>query len=407
MGNCVPAFGFMMDIGAHSSGKNEIPMRVSGYIKKMFLLIILSGVTFSLPAHEAKIQNSYYSEQLKMIAVQSGISEISDTLSDGIHSGILDYKHGPVIIVVENREVKHIGFKIFSAGQRKAFNTILCNFIERYTLSFSVPKVQRGLPQEVMKQDKVVLRTGNLEILAKLAEDSSVHVNYRYADKINFFTWEKDGNIVCELGFPSSYKLLLGMEMDELDARLKKDILKTPMPAPDSVRIFSKEDLVTSITRDYYVKKGSTYYFAELNSDNYYRPTGLNNNEYYLMYNSLYPRQSLANVMTAAGLPNDFLLNIKQEVYGKKDSLFVVPLEQYVSFCIKSGCAPYFCVINEDNGVMDCELIMRNDVLQYNHVMRLKIAVEDVRNRKGIINARLDAYVPMQYIKNVFNEIQL
>ena len=360
-----------------------------------------------MPVHGAKMQNSYYSLQLRAIANQSGISEFSDTLGDGMHSGILEYKKRPVVIVVKNREVVHIGFKIFSVGQRKVFNALLCNFIERYALLFNVPNVQHGLPNEVMKQDKVVFRIGDLEMLTKLAGDSAVHVNYSYADRINFFTWEKDGDVVCELGFPSSYKLLLGMEMDELDARLKKDIMRTPVPAPDSVRKFSNEDLVTSITRDYYVKKGSTYYFAELNSDNYYHPTGFNSNEYYLMYNSKYPRQSLANIMTAVGLPNDFLLNIRQEVYGKKDSLYVVPLEKYVSFCIKSGCTPYFCVINEDNGVMDCELIMRNEVLQYNHVMRMKVAVEDVRNRRGIINARLDAYVPTQYIKNVFNEIQL
>ena len=70
------------------------------------------------------------------------------------------------------------------------------------------------------------------------------------------------------------------------------------------------------------------------------------------------------------------------------------------------GCTPYFCVISESNGVMDCELIMRNEVLQYNHVMRMKVGVNYVKERKGIIDARLDAYVPTHYIKNLFNELQ-
>ena len=124
------------------------------------------------------------------------------------------------------------------------------------------------------------------------------------------------------------------------------------------------------------------------------------------MFNSKYPQQSLANVMTSSGLPNEFVLRIKQEVYGNKDSVYIVPLGKYVSFCLKKGCTPYFCVISENDGVMDCELIMRNEVLQYNHVMRMKVGVNEVKRRKGIINARLDAYVPTHYLKNLFNEIQ-
>ena len=124
------------------------------------------------------------------------------------------------------------------------------------------------------------------------------------------------------------------------------------------------------------------------------------------MFNSKYPRQSLANVMTNSNLPNEFLLNIKQEVYGNKDSVYIAPLAKYISFCLKNGCTPFFCVINENEGVLDCELIMRNEVLQYNHVMRMKVGVEDVKKRKGIIDVRLDAYVPTHYLKNLFNELK-
>ncbi len=374
--------------------------------KKVFLLIVLLGVTLSMSSYGARTRNSYYSDELRTIAVQSKLSLIADTLCDGVHYGITTYQSNPVTIIVENGEVKHLGFYFFSHDQREVFNTSLCNFVERYALLLKVPIERHRSPNEMMEQDKVVFRVGNFGAIEKLAGDSSVQIRYHHINKINFFTWEKEGDVVCELGFPSSYKLLLGMEMDELDARLRTDIINTPIVISDSVQIFSTEDLVASITRDYYVKKGSYYYFAELNSDKYYQSTGLNSNEYCLMYNGRYPRQSLANVLTTVGLSNGFQLKIKQEVYGNKDSLYVIPLEKYVSFCIKSGCIPYFCVINEDNGVMDCELIMRNEILQYNHVMRMKVVVEDVKKRKGVINARLDAYVPTQYLKNLFNEIQ-
>lgn len=375
--------------------------------KKVFLPILLLGITLSLYANGTQIRNAYYSEELKAIAIKAKLTALSDTLSDGIHYAIAKYKKDPITIIVEDNEVKHIGFSIFSPQQRKVLNAVCCNFIERYALLLKVPFEHDRTQQEMMEQDRVIFRTGNFETIKKLIGDTvAIEINYKSQNNINFFTWVKSGRIVCEIGFPTSYKLLLGMEMDELDARLKKDILSTPTPTPDSIREFQKEELIASITRDYFVKKGSYYYFAELNSDNYFQSMGPRGDRYSLMFNSKYPKQSLANVMTTNSLPNGFVLSIKQEVYGNKDSVYTVPLAKYVTFCLRSGCTPFFCVISEKDGVIDCELIMRNEKLQYNHVMRMKVGVNDTKNRKGVIKARLDAYVPTQYLKNIFNEIQ-
>ncbi len=376
--------------------------------KKVFLPILFWGITLSLCAHEKQKRNAYFSEELRTIAVKSNIASISDTLGEGIHYGMTVYKKKPITIIVEDNEVKHIGYSIFTPQQRKKLNPICCNFIERYALLLKVDMERKRTNHEMMEQDRVVFRTGNFETIEHLIgeRDTTIKIIHSFENVINFFTWNKSGRVVCELGFPSSYKLLLGMEMDELDARLKRDILNTQIPVLDSIRVVPKEDLVASITRDYYVKKGSYYYFVELNSDNFFQPISLKENKFCLMFNSKYPKQSLANVMTASGLPNEFVLRIKQEVYGNKDSVYIAPLAKYIDFCLKSGCNPYFCVIRESDGVMDCELIMRNEVLQYNHVMRMKVGTEEVKRRKGVIEARLDAYVPTHYLKNLFNELK-
>lgn len=374
--------------------------------KKVLFPILLLGIALSLSANENHTRNTYYSEELRAIAVNAKITAISDTLSDGTYYGIVAYKKRPLTIIVEDNEVKHIGFNLFSPQQRTTFKPLCCNFIERYALLLKMPMEQNRTHYEKMNQDRVFFRTGSFDTIEELISDTALQIKYSILNNINFFTWVKNGRVVCELGFPSSYKLLLGMEMDELDSRLKRDILKTKVPVPDSIRMLSKDEIIPSITHDYFVRKGSYYYFAELNSDNYYQSIGTSENKYSLMFNSKYPRQSLANVMTTCGLPNDFMLRIKQEVYGNKDSIYIAPLTKYVEFCLKNGCSPYFCVIKESNGIMDCELIMRNEMLQYNHVMRLKVETKEIKSRKGVIDARLDAYVPTHYLKNLFNEIQ-
>lgn len=383
-------------------------MRVFCDNKKVFLPIFIMGMALSLSANEKRPRNGYYSEELKAIAVKANITSITDTLNDGFYYGTTVYKKKLVTIIVEENEVKHIGFSVFSPQQRKVFNPLCCNFIERYALLLKVPVERNRTQREMMEQDRVIFRTGNFETIEDLIgdRDTTLQISYSCENNINFFTWNRNNRIVCELGFPSSYKLLLGMEMDELDARLKRDILNTQIPISDSVQIFPKEKLIASITRDYYVKKGAYYYFAELNSDNYYKPISLKDNKFCLMYDAQYPQQSLTNVMTNSGLPNEFTLRIKQEVYGSKDSVYTAPLAKFISFCLKKGCTPYFCIIKDSGGMMDCELIMRNEALQYNHVMRMKVGINEVKNRKGIIDARLDAYVPTHYLKNIFNELQ-
>lgn len=381
-------------------------MRVDCNIKNVLLLVIFTGIALSLSARGNRSHNTYYSEELKQLAIKVNIADVTDTLSDGLYFKNIFYNKKPLTIIVKGHEVKHIGFTLFSPEQRKIFSPIHCNFVERYALLLKSPMERVRTKKELMEQDKVIFRMGSFDVIEDIMEDTTLLVQYNCKNNINFFTWTKDGRAICELGYPSSYKLLLGMEMDELDSRLKSDVLKTKTISKDSIVEIERGNLTASITRDFFVKKGSSYYFAELNSDQYYQPFDREKNLYRLMYDDKYPHQSLANIMTSNILPNEFLLNIKQEVYGKKDSIYTIPLAKYISFCLNTGCKPYFCVIREKDGVMDCELIMCNEILKYNHIMRMKVGTMDIPNRKGIINARLDAYIPTNYLRNLFNEIK-
>ena len=86
--------------------------------KKVFLSILFGGITLSLCAHEKQKRNAYFSEELRTIAVRSNIASISDTLGEGIHYGITVYKKKPITIIVEDNEVKHIGYSIFTRSTR-------------------------------------------------------------------------------------------------------------------------------------------------------------------------------------------------------------------------------------------------------------------------------------------------
>lgn len=375
---------------------------------KILLTILLWGVVCVASAHELQFKNSYFSKELEAIAKKASVASICDTLSEGVHYHCTTYKNLPLTIIVEEGEVWHIGFSVFTTSQRRLMDSFICNFIERYALAQKLPMGRGRTNEELMQQDYVMFRKGSFDTMKQIMADSTLTINISKISNLNVISWSKNGNLLCELGFPSSYKLLLGMEMDELDGKLKADILSTKTSLSDSLQEFKPEELVKSVTNDFFVKKGTNYYFAELNSDLYLQSVNDNqgNHSYQIMFNERYPHQSLANMMTTTALKNNLELQIKQEVYGGKDSLFLVPLTQFVTFCLKKGCKPYFCVISDTGSMMDCELIMCNETLQYNHVMRMNVNIDDVKCRSGVIKARLDAYIPTHYLKNLFNELK-
>lgn len=373
----------------------------------VLLSIFLWGVMFTMFAQGLHSKNTYLSKELKTIAEKAAIISFTDTLSEGIHYRCITYKNSALTVIVNKGEVVHIGYSVFTPTQRALIDSYECNFVERYALTQKLPMERVRTNDELMKQDNVVfLRKGSFDTMKCIMADTTLSICVNKQNNRNVISWSKNGELICEIGFPSSYKLLLGMEMDELDAKLKGDILSTKVFMTDSLCEFQPGELVKSVTNDYYVRKGTYYYFAELNSNCYLQPVSDNNldNMYKIMFNDQYPQQSLANMMTTTALANNLNLQIRQEVYGKHDSLFQVPLIQYVAYCLERGCKPYFCVIREKEGIMDCELIMNNDYLQYNHVMRMNVATADVRSRSGIIKARLDAYVPTHYLNNLFND---
>ena len=90
---------------------------------------------------------------------------------------------------------------------------------------------------------------------------------------------------------------------------------------------------------------------------------------------------------------------------GYKEEIIRVPLNSWINFCLNSGCTPFVGLIDYDGNNATFELVMRNADLGYNHVMKVKFDVAQLESRKGIIEARLNSYVPTSKIKFLFDEL--
>lgn len=126
--------------------------------------------------------------------------------------------------------------------------------------------------------------------------------------------------------------------------------------------------------------------------------------EFELLYSEDMPIESMANLVTGTDIDDSISIDILLVKYGYRTEQFTVPLRQWITFCIAEGCQPYFGVISQDSSEVVCELIMHNELFGYAHVMKLTFNPIIIAQRKGIVKARLNSYVPINNLKSLFDE---
>jgi len=362
-----------------------------------------------LPAWQKRGKNTYFSSQLSWMARTMNLTTLCDTLGEGTHYKVTQYGGLSLTIIVSDGEVRHVGYSIFTPAVRHVLLVEPLNFIERYLLSLEIPTKRVNTVKSQLEEDGVIFEIGTPRWPLSATCDTTYDISIQHDSRERYtVAWSKAGQTVCQVSFPVSYQLLLGMQMNEIEQTLKRRVTCAAMPEADTLQLLPDSTLLPSARHEYYVKRGGVYYFAELNSNKYYEKLSRHDSRhsvYRLLFSARHVEQSLANLLTTADVPNSYLLEVRQRTCNYTDTTFQVPLSQWVAFCLKTGCTPYFALLGTNDDVADCELIMRNETLGYNHVMRLKIDIGDMENRRGIAHARLYAYIPTHNILHLFKEL--
>ena len=365
------------------------------------LLYIATAIWSGLSAH-----NDYKTDLLNEISVCMKMHDTIANMPNGEYYGNMKYGNKPLTVIVNNGVVEHIGYMIFTKCQRDGLRSPVCNFIERYLLETSLPlKMDKSIKVK-MHEDDVHFNKGKLEDLYELMQDTTNAISVKLLDGRKYeLKWYNLTGDICSLNFPVDYNLLNGSEMLENERRLEKFLLHpvNNLSKKDSLEI-KRDYLLATWQSNYFILPGKSYYTDALTSNRYYEMDDLLGN-YRLVYSTKYPQESIANLLTTAEIENNFLLDVKFVKYGGAGSRISVPLNSWVLYCIKSGCEPYFGIISYDGNIAECEVIMRNEAMGYNHIMRVTFDVSLLEAGEGIIKARLNSYVPSGNIKFLFEEL--
>lgn len=363
------------------------------------ILLLLYFCTLGVNA-----QNRFNTDLLEQMAEAMSQKQNIAQWEEGEYYGKLHYQGKPLTVTIADGEVKHIGYTLFNKEERLEMPSPVYDFIERYALAINLPLKREKTVARQIAEDHISFNAGTFSSLFGSKKD----LNIMMQDERNYtVSWNRQGETSCSMNFPADYALLHGSEMIENERRLSGQILRHKVRSDSVLPVVIREQLMPTWQNNYFILSGQSYYIDKLNTNLYYERTSDRGDEFQLVYNEKYPLESLANLFTTTWVPNSFTLDVTLCKYGNSKESFQVPLTQWTDYCLQQGCKPYFGVISYDGQTAVCSIIMRNAPCGYNHILKASIPMNQFMERKGLITARLFAYVPTYNIKYLFEEFGL
>lgn len=318
------------------------------------------------------------------------------------------YRNHDITVRTSDECVEHIGFYIFPQRLRFGIiNPFIADFVERYWLSLTLPLKRQKTVKQQMLEDRFVFQTGSVESIGIIQQDTTMLFSCHVATNLVTMIWGSKEKPVCCITFPVNHELILGRGMIENDRRLPQEI--------NDVRI--KQRMVRSLdstTSSLYADSLSTLWVAGAGS---YLDCALKSERYYKLGSdgqSLEPvfdgdrlRESIVNLFTDYDIEKaeNIRLSICLKTFGIKEQSVETTIPKFVAYCMQNGCAPFVGIVTMDkdnSGTADVLVIMHNQPIGYNHVLRVSLPLECILNGDGISSARLNAFVPSSNIKNLF-----
>lgn len=343
----------------------------------------------------------YRSDMLQKMAEAMLITGKVNALPDG--DNFFTHTDGHEVNVrISGDEVEHIGYRLFEPGQKRSLGFPLTDFLERYWLSLTLPIDELRAADARMREDHFYFITGDVSSVDRLQRDPMLMVNFTPTEKMLDVEWSGVSGEICHVVAPVGHELILGRNMPENDRRLVSEI-RNARPDSTMISFVTPEMLVPSDSSTVLVLPRGMYYLDELKGDRYYHSVGGGN--VVPVWSGSFPGESIANMFTgididaAASIP----LHIRHVKYGGTEE-FDTDVRQFVTFCLSQGCVPYVGLVSIDEGVADVLVMMSNMQLGYNHMLRVKIATDGLVG--GVVSAdgRLNAYIPIANLKNLFKE---
>ncbi|MCQ2132008.1 MAG: hypothetical protein MJY90_01585 [Bacteroidaceae bacterium] len=292
-------------------------------------------------------------------------------------------------------------FQLFTQKVRDYSPSVLYDFLERYLFEIDSMQTKGEVISQKLHDDKVFFQIGTAASAKKITPDMQFSVS-KTDDKFYEVSWRDSlGQVVLDVVFPMQYELILGKPKVEIEMDLKDElqaIRRSFVAKPFANELATADDncKMSEPQVNYYVKSmnDATYYHASTQNDTLI-PTFVESDKWH----------SAANLFQ--GVISDVgnrKLYIEQNLYNFQTKQYSVALAQWLRYCQQMQLSVYFSVEEEREDGLKALIIAQNKDLAFNHMMSLIIPNDFVTNANCIIKATLNAYIPTQNVKNLYQQ---
>lgn len=277
--------------------------------------------------------------------------------------------------------------------------SIVYDFLERYLYQIDSLQ-QKGEPIfQKLRDDKVVFVEGELSNINQITQETGFIINETDDKFYQIFWIDSAEKVLLSIAFPMQYELLLGKDKIKIEKEFK-DLLKTfnnYTPITHSIEELIEEDgyFTTTPTNNYYIETlNTTCYYKQVDSLNY-KPIFDNDNTWY----------SIANLFHGViDSIDNYKLYIKQNLYGYQETQYIIPLKNWLAYCLYMDLDVYFAVEEERKDGLLGLLIAHSKQLGFNHMLSIIVPDDFIQNKEVILKATMNAYIPTENLKNLYQQ---
>jgi len=289
-------------------------------------------------------------------------------------------------------------YYLFAPEVKSAYPSIVYDFLESYLYEIDSLQRRGAYIDQKLRDDKVFFIKGTPHDTRRISSTMAFEIK-RTDNKFYEVLWTDSlGQIVLDLAFPMQYELLLGKPKVEMEKDFKATLLAYSNYSPTTCL---SEDMILQEDSCLMSNPVSNYYVESLNTATYYnnkeglRPTFSNTDKWHSATNLFHG---------CIDCIDDYVLYIEQNLYGFKKISYSIPLFQWLAYCQSMKLNTYFAIEEEREDGMKALLIAQSSDLGFNHMMSLIIPDCFVDKRNTVIKATLNAYIPTQNVKDLYQQ---
>lgn len=277
-------------------------------------------------------------------------------------------------------------------------NPAVCEFLSHYineVRTWSSPDVS---VVRKMRDDKFLILDGSLDNVDRMNDSTSFSL-IRYEDKSYEAIW-KDGNkVLLQVAFPIQYELILGLPQNEIEQHLQEHIMSAqPIIANDDAPLVTVESIAPNVYRS--VPK------------RHYQLPALNNCQYFYkdksgvlkhICDTAQIEYTIANLFQN-GLAKDYLMQVRQKVYGFKHLDYTISLQQWLNYCAAEKMTCYVAIEEITEETIQVLIVAENKDLAYNHLLSVLVPRVLLNRKKGTMLVKLNAFIPTHNITDMYEQ---